>query len=494
MRGWMWGLCGLLACSGDGATDDPSVTDEATDVGTGTGTGGDTGTSSTLPSLFQSGTRLQAAYRDGGPGARLFTAWQDTELGMDCFVRQIEPGRWACLPTYLASIVYLDEACTQPAFQWESCGSKAPGAYVMSGSGDSCAPGSSDLAYEVGASVVQDHVYAAGSCDRLDFFEDRTFYRATARPTSDFVSFTAEHLPVGDGLGVRNLVGADGSSQITAMINTEHDQVCRSQTLGKDYAPYCLHGDAAYHFGTRHSDAGCTQGDVAHSFGTGTCDPPAYALTYETEPTCNYRYAVLHELGESLDPSSVYSGSPGACFPAPDTQSYWAVGDPAGDVLPALTERYLGDGRLQLATWTTASGDPLTPAAFRWYDTSLGIVCGVYDTKSHGARCLPSVFQAHAGFGEFADAACTERVMRWPSDPCLAQEPPTLAALYEADGCTSWPLYDLREIGALHEGTVYYSGGTKSCKPIERKGDVFYRFGKSVSAAVYAPLPEVRAR
>lgn len=478
---FFWGA--LAACSGSTSTAD---SDEVTDADSATDTGAPT--SVDVPPAFQSGSRLEALVRDGGPDAAILERWEDTERGVNCILGEDRFSTPRCLPDEPTTVIYLEPGCREPAIEWPSCDGSAPPDYVthiLRG----CPFVRTGSPYEVGSQVEVTYAYRSDTCERFGFGAPTPVYRVTPAPLEDFVSYTVEHVRVDGTFGVRNMVGSDGSSQLTSLVATGVDRECRAVTLGRDFERYCLHGDWAFDFGNTHADPGCTGADAVGTATAETCEGPAYAMSYAFEGECNRYVGTLREIGSTLKSSEVYIGEPGYCFPAEEGRPYWEIGAPAGDVLPRMQEGPAGKSRLQLHHWLTDAGTPLMPSAFQWTDTELDQVCGLHETIELGPLCLPSVRVEDESNGHFADASCTQRVVVWSDDPCFPSELPSLWASPMGSKCGGGGITDVRTIGARHDGPVYFGGGT-GCKLVEPgPTDAHYLVGAPVDLTTYAPLP-----
>lgn len=500
MRSGWWIWIGLVACTGGGdASPDGTPADGSSDTPAESGT--DTGIRLDAPPRFSEGTRLEAAYWDAGDDARLLAHWTDTELGIDCRLTRDPAGTLRCLPFASVNLAYLDAACTEPVFYWEPCSGGTPPAQVTGVIGLGCADARTGVPYATGARVEVDHAYRADDCTRMDFPKLREYYRAVEQPASDYVSYTEANVAIADGLGVHHLQGSDGSGYLSSLAHMAAGQACTAVNLGTDYATHCVPGEKAYDFDRAHTDAECTNGDAAMIFGAPSCPRPLYVLSTEPHPTCDRTYTELREAGDPIDRSDVYWGTPGGCFPSPEDRTFYEVGPPAGSGLPPLDTAPVGTGRLRLDHWISESGTPLLPAAFRWFDTTLGLTCGRYDTVE-GSRCLPAVRAqsvTHTYVQYFADAACTDAPLVYHyEDPCFPTAPPALAADYETGLCgAQGPLQNVREVGPRHAGPVYVALGAKCDLLAPGDHEVFYSVGSPVTLGDYAPIPlrdSLRAR
>ena len=484
-------LVGLLACNG-ATTTDTSSTDasDTTDASTTDTPTTDTSTASPLlpDTPFASGTRLIARATDAGGEADAFRGWHDTQLGIDCRVTMDETHALRCVPQAI-TIAYLDDACTEPVFEWFGCDDDdAPPAIVGGALASRCIGPPAAIGYDVGAAVTTDHVYTGNDCVYTDLFEDRTVYRASPRPSTDFVRFDATHVALDGGLGAWLLETADGAHHLAGIVATEPGQTCTPMQIGAD-RELCIPGDLAYDYGFLHLADTCDAETVAYSICGEQCEPPSPVLRYRHVGACNRFEAALHELEGTVDPELVYRGTPDTCAPSPSgTGTFWAVGGPTTTEPPALSRTFVGSGRLQQPRYTTPAGIPLTVPVAGWHDTELDVTCYELETATHGRRCLPETHAQNIDFGYYQDAACTEALLSWSDDPCITVDPPALYATFTNDGCTATPLTNVRAVGGAHDGPVYRRIGS-DCTPEEvGPGDVYLTVGGAVSLDDYAPL------
>lgn len=494
--GWVFGLT-ILGCSGDGGQTDAGTTPssdatdvEVTDGSTDTETGTDTGTSVERLPPFESGSRLTAVFWDAGEDAEVLSHFNDSSLEIDCEIARGGDGDLRCFPNVFVNVVYLDDACTEPAFYWEPCNGPTPPEQVI-GAAPSCGDARSGVPYETGEIVMQDFAYDA-SCTRLDFGKVRTYYRAVERPVSDYVSFTQQDVAVAEGIGVRQLQGTDGSSVLTSPVSMAEEQRCTPISLGVDFDLFCMPGERANDIGRSHTDASCKNGDLAFTFTAATCEPPTYVLSQELHPTCDINYWELHLAGDLVPQEDVYWGRPGGCFPSTQQRTFFEVGALAGDVLSPIGTTEVGAGRLQAEYWSTSSDAPVLPVGAQWVDSTLGLSCTPMETEA-GTKCLPKTVSRPVDSSSatyFADPACKTMPLAYHYETsCLAVEPPRLVAEYEPGLCgTPGPLQNVRSVGTQHTGPVYVTFGV-DCDPLEpAKEEKFFVIGTPVSLSDYATL------
>jgi len=477
---WILGLA--VACSGG----DDDGTTEPTETGTSTPTGSDTGTTSPGVELepFVDGSRLKAVYREAGGEAPRLDHWWDSSLQTPCVPRMDEAFDLRCLPRAGASLVYLDEACTEAGYEVSSC-EDAPPSHVATSRRERCVGPTRASAFEVGKAVVVDTIYLSGSCERVDLGRDVTVRRLTPVADSAFVALTPRHVALDGGLGVRVLEGDDGSSQVFDLVATGPDQVCQAVMLGEDFDEYCLHGDLAYDFGRLYADATCEGDNVAYTIGADACDPPTHVLGQEFDETCQRNVTRLRAIGPAV--AEAYQGSPDACSPAiDDRHTHYEVGEPVDNTLPPLTTAAFGDGRMRTPHYVTPAGQPLVPSFPGWFDETLGAPCLALETETHGTRCLPAIAIDLEEPELYADATCTEPVVRSLDEPCGQEDVPVLYGIRAAEECGFGPLRDVRRVGARHEGPVYREDG--DCVLHEQADVVYHLVGEAAPLEDYAEI------
>jgi len=483
---WLLGWIATSGCGGANRPTGPQETGTTTDTGPTTEIG--TATGEVEP--FVDGERLKAVYLEANGEAPILQHWWDTELEAACRPTMDATFALRCLPDSAATLVYLDEDCTEPAYEAPSCDDPVP-SHVRVSLPERCIGPSRAAGYAVGDAVVASRAYSLlgdGRCLRVDRGEDVTFRRLAPVDDATFVAFTGRHVPLDGGLGVRVLDGDDGASQVYDLVATGPDQVCHPVELGPDHDLFCLHGDFAYDFGNLYADATCEAGAIAYSIGAEACDPPSHALVARLDGTCGLG-TTLHAIGAEV--TTAHQGSPAECVPARFGSTYYAVGDAVDNTLPPLPTAPSGDGRLRVMAYATPGGRPLVSSGDGWFDEALGASCSARDTETHETVCLPDHFLEFAGRGSFADAACTEPLLPWSDDPCAGPVPDLFATLPPAE-CGLAPIDQVRSVGARHDGPVYWSEGV-SCIQRRDPGVAYYALGQTMDLGVYAAVRIVGA-
>lgn len=464
-----------------------------------TESGGDAGGDDDAPAVFESGDRLHAVYLDGGGGAVRLQHWRDTQLGIDCHFRDDGAGTARCLPLADVQPLYLDAGCTDPVFEVNTCLGATPPPFVSVTLPHTCVGFAPKQPHEVDVSapLARTQVYGRdelGACVTIELGEERNLYRISPAAVDRFAAGTERRVDLDGNLGVVVLETEDGASELHGMVNTALDAECRLAGLGAEGVAYhCLHGDFAYDFDRYHSDATCGAGDVAYSVGLDGCDPPAVALVYDRVDRgdgCFVYQGSLAGIEGETPASNVYEGDDTSCQPADGSrQRYWTIGDPIENDLPALYERYVGDGQLQARHLATAGGAIARADFSGWRDQQAGASCEVWHTTS-GIRCLPRTGQTTM-IEHFADDACTAPLVGVGDSPCGTTGPLVLLAFNRGDVCQT-VINDPRAVGAEHTGAVFRAS-KDGCVPHQPDMRRFFVVGAAGSAS-FTEYPEIVQR
>jgi hypothetical protein len=424
----------------------------------------------TTSGTFSSGSRLRAHFWDGGGGATAFIDWYDTSLGIPCQFALLDDGSTRCVPPPVRTPVYLDAACSQPA--WVA--SDAPPRIV------STLPANPPCAGQPGPvhlGAVQPKVDAAtiyalsilNQCQPGTLGPTDTVY---ALAPADATAFAAARPAVenrGGGIDVETLTGDDGAGQITGMRDRARGVECAAHALaGGSTADVCVPVTALQLLDNYWSTPDCTGAGGAYACSPG-CPAPTLGFTEAVDPgTCARQSAGIFTLGPSASVS--YEMQSGACvsvFVNGDVCPFYATGAPVdASAFPALVPGWIGGGPL-IAPVETVAGDPRpVSASTSLFDTRARIGC--YGTRfADGVgRCVTDdTVRLDASASYYADAACTQRLVV-AADSCGSG---STRYVIDPAGATAAdaPIQRVYALGTSFDGVQYFrDASTGACEAL----------------------------
>jgi len=437
--------------------------------------------------LYRSGSRLKARVWSAEGGAKLFTGFSDTTLGVECAPGDAADGKVRCLPIETTRVFFVDASCTQPAALGGPCSTPKYARLA-----DPC--GQSEI-FEVGAKLEAAQAFnkdASGGC--LPAGNQVGLHAVTKLDPAKLVELTPSEAAVGP-LTVTQAKSSDGASAVTKLAITASRESCNVQPLspGEAAGPEaCVPAAIGFAAEGPFVDAACTT-PAAVSYG-GSCPggAPKTAVSFALgDGECGPARITYHALGEAV--ASTYSKSGPECAPAsPLPGAQKATGYKVGAKLdattfPALVPQKSGTGRLRAVDLTIA-----------------GVVLGQRTTFEDGAvtcvprpftdgvtRCVPSATRTVSALdqGNFSDAACTKPLYSHP-EKCSAV--PAYFVRSEQIACGS-KVAKVQKIGAKFEGAKFYfaNPGDPTCVPGDTAGRAFYEVGEEVTAdAAFARVTE----
>jgi hypothetical protein len=384
--------------------------------------GGD-GATTSMTDGWLSGTRLRAVLQVAG-SAKLFKAWHDKKLDVDCTFAFDSGGVERCLPfdAYGSpGASYSDAKCTQPVAVFD-VGVPIPPWVQAPALPFACHVGPRYL--PVGADVAVTELYrsSGGTCESVGVIGATQLAKTLgpAVPDSTFVAATeTRQEPREKRLSANVRYAEDGSRQVTSHLDLERGADCNPRLhTGDGYA--CVPDDLAY-IQTFYANAAC---DVPVAYHPGyahqTCGRAPKLIQF-SKPNYTDTY---FEVGTQLI-GTVYRG-PGSCkayvSPGDGEATYFNVGDAVPwSSLPQLSSKNEGTGRILLQVLRGADGELVSREGF--FDSTLDTACNEVQASDQKPRCLPSTaFSVNA----FADDKCTAALF---TTPVGTAPPPDLAYL-----------------------------------------------------------------
>jgi len=393
--------------------------------------------------MFDSGTRLEALIETGGAGSEVLAYFHDHERDEDCVFAQDRTGQWRCMPRLRAVVVgYTDSMCTAPIYRCDAC---APGDTQVTVEELGCTEPIA-VAHELTPAESPLFVLALnGICVPVTAPPD-AYYTVTPLPDDPYVLATFEDRDVGDGLGARSLVTADGAREMHHAYALEDRRSCTF--LGGPGQPHpCLPGTPAR-----------TELGLVYFFDNDTCSTRvAHTIRRdECEPTTHVRVEnVAHTVVREL-PAAAFERSPidSSCSASERDFRFWEIG-PVDESLPTAELITIGAGEVR-PVYYAALGSPVA-FANRWVD-ELNHTCLPTGTL-RGRRCLPRFIPLPVpADASFYDAACEHQIVYNPED------------------ATHGAQFDGALVGSLHPLTRY--AGT----------EVFARIGGVCTALTDPPV------
>ena len=381
------------------------------------------------------GKRLAAMHDVAEGGAELFEGFEDRELDTACtWVHASDRTSFKCVPADQTDVVYLDEACTEPAMSvmWQmvdrvrrpklvsdrgaptefenSCGTTYPVPRKSYRVGEKVREGG----LEDGSKL---YTRSAGECHRaaaVGLLPPAAF-RLEPLPESMFVSGHIRAVDVGGGLVAQRLEAEDGS-QTTLGVTDADRKPCELLPSGP-----CVPGRIARHrerwmigvtaesqavWADVHQDARCEVGAFAHG-SHHHCGEPDFGL--ELRDGLPHVYSLTLATKVFLRSPAAGGSAPASCEPQSvraDSRVF-VSGPEVTASFPAARRVRTGSGPLfreQLA----AAGENLIPlergGAFM---DAAGRSCTVMPAEDGNLRCFPDRYQVHLA-GYWRDPMCKE--------------------------------------------------------------------------------------
>jgi hypothetical protein len=488
-----WGACSSDSSTGRSSGRDGSVDMDAagSNGGRDAGTEGGTNAPTSLLPDFRSGTRLHVRQYQSGDMPPVLVSMHDSELERDCTFYPYADGSLRCIPDgrqggFREELVFADAACTQGVVTVTGeCTNDSPYYVWSDAAADACAPALHHVAALTQLAVNAPlYVNDMGTCVEQGFVTVGTTYLRIGDelPASSFVLGTEQVEPGPGRLGLRRIVGDDGSYTTLSVNDAEAAAMCRLFPLGDDLlciAGYVFHGET---FRTKNDS--CTE-SLTLSYPCGTprvVVRPRGALPLE-----------LFAAGPEYA-GTVYQ-SQGGCMPVATPGRVFELGAPLeASSLPLVRSVEAGSGRLRAQHLLDESGNVLrTDSAL--YDSTLKEACSPSALPNGDIVCLPnSVPRESTNNLYFADAACTEQLAACGEAGC----PQDVAVQESPDACGRLTIEKVLSVGDVFSGDqlyIFYSGrepGMECDGPFETDGyGTLRRVAGEGSAAAFAKLTEV---
>lgn len=397
-----------------------------------------------VESAFKSGSRLRARVLDGGGNARSFVGWFDAELGIDCTSAIIAGAAARCLPPRIDTVVYLDDACSEPAAPASQ--TLAPSYVVEPHAGVQLCD--SYRAWSVGAAEVAPIVYSRGPdnvCSAIA--TDALVQPLSAIPLETFTELDREDELVNQVDWRRVERSADGAYRVVSALLGPTGPTCEVFAGTFESHRACLPNERVRRY-PQFSDEACG----AAAIGLDACHIAGNAPIV-TVDRCVALGVQVNEPGAIVE--SVFDGRQGGCTPIPATRGR-ALGPAAPDIYPVDSYPMFLEGP-NLVMALEASGDkPVRADGPFLLKSDQGYFGCEVTTTTVGLRC---VYPFRPFKDTFADSACTLPAVEIGDVNCLTGLP-EYAGLVESDGT----LAELHRVGEILPGTVF-TDTSGTCKP-----------------------------
>lgn len=349
--------------------------------------------------MFESGSRLEAIVETGGAGSEVLAYFHDRERDEACEFALDRGGGWRCFPKLRGIVVgYADSACTAPIYNCPDC---TPGDTQVTVAEIGCTSPTS-VPHELTPADEPAFVLALnGICVPIVAPPD-AYYTAAPLDDAPYVVARFEDRDVGEGLGARTLVTADGAREMHHAYALSDRRSCTF--LGRAGQPHtCLPGTPArtelglVYF---YEDSACTT-RIAHSSRREECEPTTH-VGVEGEA-----HLLVREL-----PAPAFERSPidSSCVATQQDARFWEIG-PRDETLPTAQLIAIGNGAAR-PVYYAAFGSPID-FANRWVDAQ-NQTCVPTETI-RGRRCLPRAITLPTE-GTWADPQCTSELVYNPED------------------------------------------------------------------------------
>jgi len=482
----------LVGCSG--------ANDEAGGNGPGGGSGNagagapDGGPVDSLTNFelsYRGGTRLRARHVvDVSGNVRLFSYWFDTQLGLACRFLRASDGELRCLPGTSggnAFEMFRDEGCAKPVTRFVC----DPPKFITEADPRSATTCDRRVSvYPVGGKTASppSHYLTNGSLRRClanpspapagNYYE----IDPNAVPPTTYVRAVDVTGPTWNGIEFHVLEGEDGSRGLSSFRDVARNVECSFRAAG-DGVERCLPVRAWSVRSDVFADAACST--RAASGNADGCVTPTFAGSSESD-ACQTRER-LFALGEVASP---YAGAGAGCQPLTESGGvYRAVGaEIAPDAfVAAKDDTDAGPGRLR--TRRRVFGE--RPLALGAFDSEREKPCAFRRAADGVVRCLPvnpANGRAEIFRISYADPACTQPVIRWPSSRCGSPE--TVLVDTAANVCDA-SAYRVHLVGArVQTPTVFAPSPTSACAPEPGGVNEVFALGAEVPADQFVAATE----
>ncbi|MCB9679891.1 MAG: hypothetical protein H6733_00340 [Alphaproteobacteria bacterium] len=406
--------------------------------------------------LFRSGSRLRVQVWSVG-GAYAFAGLVDTLLDVPCTPQTATDGALRCVPRAGdIDAVFADASCTSPLFYLPEDACVASPYLQLSGGGQArCGFPASHETFALRSVTTPATVYAdrptchpttapAGGVFDVDPLGD------TPVDPADLVAFTVQDRPEASGVGIRWLVGDDGTW--LAWGHATASGAC--SPLEVDGATRCV--------GTSRAERSVD----APTFGDAACSDPKLAFV-RLDPGCTAADVIV-QTGASaatrlFQPGPVWTGGvwgrAGTCRAVSGSDTWIQVGDEVDtSTLPTLAPQAVGSGDLRVLRWEDADGVRLALDDTARFELADGTPCAPVAGADGAFACLPAdALEIAGGVVWYGDAACTLPVAM------VGQSTADVGWVRAQDGCAGPADEVVGEVwtfGADYEGTLYQLGGT----------------------------------
>lgn len=498
-QGGMGGVAGVtdggadneLMGGGDAGADNSSMVDGLAGAA---GESGGLGPGATAPSYFQAGTRLKPRLLRGG-GLEVLdntaeSTWYDAQTGESCLFRKGADGVERCFPPvgYNDVTVYLDAACTKPAFLGSNV--RCDGTefnYVSYGpyGGEDC----TSPVYRIGAPLTQSvelFSNAASSCSSAGTSDHVRPLEEV--PPETFVAVervSRSHLP---NMNAWVREGADGSWEVTAFHDPVRNAACSGLGLASS-TDACIPSwiDPL----DQYADSSCTRHvayDAKDTCG-GASEPAALLEPYATGDDCSVvvtfdgLWAIAAER-----PTELFAVGVDGCGPSSvgNAKTYMQGAPIDLASLPRLETIQVGTGSLRLPYYGF-DGVPFFPVpGAPFLEAASGDTCHPYAFADGVARCVPSRFRLVADFDQYYQSADCSGDLVYPwFDSC--NHPAPVGIIIRPFGCAKTVTETLEFDGTVTAGSgLFHPTPSSSCQDsgfVAREGSKWFRATKPVNPA-----------
>jgi hypothetical protein len=436
----LWAVTGALGCTKDRAEQGASGRGGAGGDGGGGGVsvGGAAGGSPEDLPFAVSGQRLTAWFLEveGNPNeSAVFSSFHDALLDTDCdFVPSVAGGRFSCLPSASADIVYLDGGCTKPAMRMDASTTEAPG-WVSAPSAatrPSCAglPAPPRIAYRRQARLFAGGLGALGQTPPGVFTRsaagcEETSLQSTLLPPdlyaldvvgeSAFVVAKASVRRLTSEFSLQRLEAEDGAELTLAVLGVDGVR-CEPQLDGL-CVPFPFSVLAAENGPGIYLDAVCSERAFVSSEGV-QCGSPKLGLTRTAEGSRVSRLGVTATFmkSEQIDPTTGIRilDAEGHVRYACEQSSAVAAFAPNADVTATLPRADQLEARVGELRWVQQRA-PIASGAFIPFEAGgafvddRGIGCRPRDALDQYSACVTDEPGVHE-LALWSDPACEHRL------------------------------------------------------------------------------------
>lgn len=457
------------------------------------GGGNDGNVTTTGSADFVNGSRLHAKVYEGG-GAQLLARMHDTKLDIDCSFELAEDGKLRCLPIY-------DDTIDPTKFAGEPCNGQrvyvpaagcAPPKIAALGYRKACAVG--PAFHRIGALTDAAMIWEAPAgttqCNSQSATSLSVYLVGDKVDASEFVEGTFEETAIADGLGVRRVKGADGSSMFWSAWDVARKVPCAYGGPGSGKTKdRCMPKRLAFEEGV-FSDIACMQPAAYGPLTANECSAPPSVVLRQVEPdSCGEYETKLSELGAKITTTPFYTMSPDCkeqTATSSDQALFWAIGaDIAITSLPAFTDKDEGSGRLVLRATATTSGARI--AGRTLFDTEKKVECLASTASDGEMRCLPATnFRSTVTY--FSDTDCKKPLLETPAG-CTVPSYANLPQLPAAGSCKPVGLRYFTVGAKVTPAKIYANPSGSSCdeQTISGTSD-YYDASVEIAPTDFAPV------